>query len=221
MDTSWKTSSDDLQSRLKTRKVLGVGQTDSGEVHRSKLSQVLSHSEHLHSKFPRGLTICHWILTITTGITGVLAILSPSSVNFLDDVSISDKHGVSAAASSRQPEDAGAAAADVTAATSLTMTYFNMAARLVGISQLCISLFHYLLLDSVDRKLIRGSLFIACLNNASILTMIFGYRFYSGGRIFRSQSLLKNLMLLIHASKLVVGLVYHNLLQFQSFFKSF
>ena len=33
-----KLSSSDLHSRLKTRKVLGVGETDDGDVHRSKVS---------------------------------------------------------------------------------------------------------------------------------------------------------------------------------------
>ncbi|GFY74447.1 hypothetical protein TNIN_90371, partial [Trichonephila inaurata madagascariensis] len=34
--TAKKHSSGDLQSRLKTRKILGVGETDNGDVHRSK-----------------------------------------------------------------------------------------------------------------------------------------------------------------------------------------
>lgn len=33
-----KHSSGDLQSRLKTRKILGVGETDNGDIHRSKVS---------------------------------------------------------------------------------------------------------------------------------------------------------------------------------------
>ncbi|XP_015911749.1 tumor protein p53-inducible protein 11 isoform X2 [Parasteatoda tepidariorum] len=51
-----KHSSGDLQSRLKTRKILGVGETDNGDVHRSKISQVLGHNEHLFVRFPR----CYW-----------------------------------------------------------------------------------------------------------------------------------------------------------------
>ncbi|CAG0918628.1 unnamed protein product [Notodromas monacha] len=49
-----KHSSGDLHSRLKTRKLLGVGETDDGEIHRSKISQLLGHNEHLFLKFPRG-----------------------------------------------------------------------------------------------------------------------------------------------------------------------
>ncbi|KAG8181430.1 hypothetical protein JTE90_018896 [Oedothorax gibbosus] len=52
-----KHSSGDLQSRLKTRKILGVGETDNGDVHRSKISQVLGHNEHLFVRFPR----CYWV----------------------------------------------------------------------------------------------------------------------------------------------------------------
>ncbi|CAL8081450.1 unnamed protein product [Orchesella dallaii] len=50
-----KHSSGDLHSRLKTRKILGVGETDNGDIHRSKISQVLGHNEHLYVKFPRGV----------------------------------------------------------------------------------------------------------------------------------------------------------------------
>lgn len=50
-----KQGSLELNSRLKTRKVLGVGETNDGDVHRSKLSQILGHSEQLYVKVPRGL----------------------------------------------------------------------------------------------------------------------------------------------------------------------
>ncbi|XP_035701110.1 tumor protein p53-inducible protein 11-like [Folsomia candida] len=49
-----KHSSGDLHSRLKTRKMLGVGETDNGDIHRSKISQVLGHNEHLYLKLPKG-----------------------------------------------------------------------------------------------------------------------------------------------------------------------
>jgi len=73
-----KHSSGDLHSRLKTRKVLGVGATDNGDVHRSKISQVLGHNEHLYVRFPRGLL--HWYLMLTAGLglQGSLLTLSPS-----------------------------------------------------------------------------------------------------------------------------------------------
>ena len=40
VSTCRKHSSGDLHSRLKTRKLLGVGETDDGDVHRSKVSSV-------------------------------------------------------------------------------------------------------------------------------------------------------------------------------------
>lgn len=53
-DPTGKHSTGDLLSRLKTRKVLGVGETENGDVHRSKISQLLGHNEHLYMKFPKG-----------------------------------------------------------------------------------------------------------------------------------------------------------------------
>eukprot|EP00058_Branchiostoma_floridae_P012409 XP_002597897.1 hypothetical protein BRAFLDRAFT_97884 [Branchiostoma floridae] len=50
-----KESCGDLQSRLKTRKMLGVGEDDDGEIHRSKISQILGRSEHLKTRLPPGL----------------------------------------------------------------------------------------------------------------------------------------------------------------------
>jgi len=50
-----KNSNSDLHSRLKTRKILGVGEVDDGDVHKSKISQILGHSEHLYVKCPKGL----------------------------------------------------------------------------------------------------------------------------------------------------------------------
>merc|ERR1719428_1731689 len=106
-----------------------------------------------------------WILTLATGFTGILALLSPSSVNFMEDAGKefgaasrgidADKESPNAATDAAAAADA-AYAADAAAAAihQRAMTFFNFAARLLGISQLCISLFHYLLLDSVDRKII-------------------------------------------------------------------
>jgi len=72
-----KHSSGDLHSRLKTRKLLGVGETDDGDVHRSKLSQILGHSEQLYIRLPRGLRV--WQMTVATVFTsaGLWALLFP------------------------------------------------------------------------------------------------------------------------------------------------
>ncbi|XP_026863276.1 tumor protein p53-inducible protein 11a [Electrophorus electricus] len=56
-----KHSQTDLVSRLKTRKVLGVGgEDDDGEVHRSKISQVLGNEIKFALREPNGLRL--WIL---------------------------------------------------------------------------------------------------------------------------------------------------------------
>ncbi|XP_013773831.1 tumor protein p53-inducible protein 11-like isoform X2 [Limulus polyphemus] len=73
-----KHSSGDLLSRLKTRKILGVGETDNGDVHRSKISQVLGHNEHLYVKFPKGYTVWYFSMAIFFTVSGVINYL-PSS----------------------------------------------------------------------------------------------------------------------------------------------
>jgi hypothetical protein len=54
-----KNSCGDLQSRLKARKVLGVGDTAG-----SKISQILGHSDHLIFQLPPKLAT--WLLLTTT-----------------------------------------------------------------------------------------------------------------------------------------------------------
>lgn len=72
-----KHSSGDLQSRLKTRKILGVGETDNGDVHRSKISQVLGHNEHLFVKFPRCYWLWHLSMAIIFTAVGITNIFAP------------------------------------------------------------------------------------------------------------------------------------------------
>ncbi|XP_068202480.1 tumor protein p53-inducible protein 11-like isoform X2 [Palaemon carinicauda] len=74
----WKHSSGDLHSRLKTRKILGVGETDNGDIHRSKISQVLGHNEHLYVKLPRGFWSAHVVMGVTVTIEAALLLLTPS-----------------------------------------------------------------------------------------------------------------------------------------------
>lgn len=73
----WKHSSGDLHSRLKTRKILGVGETDNGDVHRSKISQVLGHNEHLYVKLPRGFWTAHVLMGVGVSLEAVLLLLMP------------------------------------------------------------------------------------------------------------------------------------------------
>ncbi|XP_069134030.1 tumor protein p53-inducible protein 11-like isoform X1 [Argopecten irradians] len=73
-----KHSSGDLHSRLKTRKLLGVGETDDGDVHRSKLSQILGHSDQLYVRLPPGLRIWHIFLATVFSAIAVWAFMFPA-----------------------------------------------------------------------------------------------------------------------------------------------
>ncbi|CAG5132112.1 unnamed protein product [Candidula unifasciata] len=75
-----KHSSGDLHSRLKTRKLLGVGETDDGDIHRSKLSQILGHSDQLYIKLPYGLRIWQIVMAIMFTMTGLWALVLPSQI---------------------------------------------------------------------------------------------------------------------------------------------
>ncbi|KFM76652.1 Tumor protein p53-inducible protein 11, partial [Stegodyphus mimosarum] len=74
-----KHSSGDLQSRLKTRKILGVGETDNGDVHRSKISQVLGHNEHLFVRFPRCYWLWHLAMAVVFTAAGLMNLFTPTS----------------------------------------------------------------------------------------------------------------------------------------------
>ncbi|XP_066270735.1 tumor protein p53-inducible protein 11-like [Branchiostoma lanceolatum] len=69
-----KESCGDLQSRLKTRKMLGVGEDDDGEIHRSKISQILGRSEHLKTRLPTGLRT--WQVLSAATITALALVVS-------------------------------------------------------------------------------------------------------------------------------------------------
>ncbi|KAK3598760.1 hypothetical protein CHS0354_015556 [Potamilus streckersoni] len=73
-----KHSSGDLHSRLKTRKLLGVGETDDGDVHRSKLSQILGHSDQLYIRLPSGLRIWQIVLVLIFFAMALWALVFPS-----------------------------------------------------------------------------------------------------------------------------------------------
>ncbi|KAK3102840.1 hypothetical protein FSP39_014337 [Pinctada imbricata] len=72
-----KHSSGDLHSRLKTRKLLGVGETDDGDVHRSKLSQILGHNDQLYVRLPPGLRIWQIVLAVIFSIMALWAFIFP------------------------------------------------------------------------------------------------------------------------------------------------
>ncbi|BFZ15751.1 hypothetical protein BsWGS_18791 [Bradybaena similaris] len=73
-----KHSSGDLHSRLKTRKLLGVGETDDGDIHRSKLSQILGHSDQLYIRLPYGLRLWQLLVAVMFTLTGLWALILPS-----------------------------------------------------------------------------------------------------------------------------------------------
>ncbi|KAK1161638.1 tumor protein p53-inducible protein 11-like [Acipenser oxyrinchus oxyrinchus] len=69
-----KHSQSDLVSRLKTRKILGVGgEDDDGEVHRSKISQVLGNEIKFSGREPLGLRV--WLVVSAVMLT-VLALMA-------------------------------------------------------------------------------------------------------------------------------------------------
>ncbi|GMT36911.1 hypothetical protein PFISCL1PPCAC_28208 [Pristionchus fissidentatus] len=78
-----KESASDLQSRLKTRKLLGVGESN-GTVYKSKISQLLGINESLCQSFPRGL--CYWetLNTLYFFLAGFLCVLLPRVGSLLD-----------------------------------------------------------------------------------------------------------------------------------------
>ncbi|XP_075694160.1 tumor protein p53-inducible protein 11 isoform X2 [Rhinoderma darwinii] len=76
-----KHSQTDLVSRLKTRKILGVGgEDDDGEVHRSKISQVLGNEIKFAVREPLGLRVWQFFSAVMfTGIA-VMALTFPDQL---------------------------------------------------------------------------------------------------------------------------------------------
>uniref|UniRef100_A0A673TWR9 Tumor protein p53-inducible protein 11 n=1 Tax=Suricata suricatta TaxID=37032 RepID=A0A673TWR9_SURSU len=71
-----KHSQTDLVSRLKTRKILGVGgEDDDGEVHRSKISQVLGNEIKFAVREPLGLRV--WQFASAVLFSGIAIMVSP------------------------------------------------------------------------------------------------------------------------------------------------
>ncbi|KAM4733803.1 tumor protein p53-inducible protein 11-like [Anableps anableps] len=76
-----KHSQTDLISRLKSRKILGVGgEDDDGEVHRSKISQMLGNELKFAVREPVGLRV--WILISAVGFTlmAITALVFPNQL---------------------------------------------------------------------------------------------------------------------------------------------
>uniref|UniRef100_V9KRS5 Tumor protein p53-inducible protein 11 n=1 Tax=Callorhinchus milii TaxID=7868 RepID=V9KRS5_CALMI len=76
-----KHSQSDLVSRLKSRKVLGVGgEDDEGEVHRSKISQVLGNELKFTLYEPFGLRCWQLVSAVLFTLTGILALTFPGTL---------------------------------------------------------------------------------------------------------------------------------------------
>lgn len=76
-----KHSQTDLVSRLKTRKILGVGgEDDDGEVHRSKISQMLGNEIKFALREPVGLRLWILISAVVFTVMALMALLFPNQL---------------------------------------------------------------------------------------------------------------------------------------------
>ncbi|XP_074853642.1 tumor protein p53-inducible protein 11 [Carettochelys insculpta] len=76
-----KHSQTDLVSRLKTRKILGVGgEDDDGEVHRSKISQVLGNEIKFAVREPLGLRVWQFVSAIMFSGVAIMALAFPDQL---------------------------------------------------------------------------------------------------------------------------------------------
>ncbi|KAL0628750.1 Tumor protein p53-inducible protein 11 [Plecturocebus cupreus] len=76
-----KHSQTDLVSRLKTRKILGVGgEDDDGEVHRSKISQVLGNEIKFTVREPLGLRVWQFVSAVLFSGIAVMALAFPDQL---------------------------------------------------------------------------------------------------------------------------------------------
>ncbi|NP_001279196.1 tumor protein p53-inducible protein 11 [Callorhinchus milii] len=76
-----KHSQTDLVSRLKTRKILGVGgEDDDGEIHRSKISQVLGNEMKFTLREPLGLRLWQLVSAVMFTVVAVMALLFPEQL---------------------------------------------------------------------------------------------------------------------------------------------
>ncbi|EAW68056.1 tumor protein p53 inducible protein 11, isoform CRA_c [Homo sapiens] len=76
-----KHSQTDLVSRLKTRKILGVGgEDDDGEVHRSKISQVLGNEIKFTIREPLGLRVWQFVSAVLFSGIAIMALAFPDQL---------------------------------------------------------------------------------------------------------------------------------------------
>ncbi|MBN3306716.1 tumor protein p53-inducible protein 11 isoform X2 [Amia ocellicauda] len=76
-----KHSQTDLVSRLKTRKILGVGgEDDEGEVHRSKISQVLGNEIKFAVREPLGIRVWLLVSAVMFTVVSLMALTFPNQL---------------------------------------------------------------------------------------------------------------------------------------------
>ncbi|XP_056138110.1 tumor protein p53-inducible protein 11b [Lampris incognitus] len=76
-----KHSQTDLVSRLKTRKILGVGgEDDDGEVHRSKISQMLGNEIKFAVREPVGLRVWLLLSAVAFTVMAIMALVFPNQL---------------------------------------------------------------------------------------------------------------------------------------------
>uniref|UniRef100_UPI00358F4325 tumor protein p53-inducible protein 11-like n=1 Tax=Myxine glutinosa TaxID=7769 RepID=UPI00358F4325 len=79
-----KNSQSDLLSRLKTRKVLGVGGSDDeGEAHRCKISQVLGNESKFSRREPLGLRFWQFVSAAMFTVVAAMALFLPDYLHLL------------------------------------------------------------------------------------------------------------------------------------------
>uniref|UniRef100_A0A8C3D2N1 Tumor protein p53-inducible protein 11 n=125 Tax=Neognathae TaxID=8825 RepID=A0A8C3D2N1_CORMO len=89
-----KHSQTDLVSRLKTRKILGVGgEDDDGEVHRSKISQVLGNEIKFAVREPLGLRVWQLVSAVMFSGVAIMALVFPDQLfdAIFEEESVSSK----------------------------------------------------------------------------------------------------------------------------------
>lgn len=158
MNSGRKQSCGDLVSRLKTRKLLGVGETNDGDVHRSKLSQILGHSEQLYFRIPKGLRCWQLFSSLLFSTVAISEFLYPGSL----------LHRPASTPSNNDTRP--------TAAAHNSFSYSDLlSARLHGAALLTFSLLFWRGFLSSDRELIRVCLLTSlfyCLLHLFIVSLL-------------------------------------------------
>ncbi|XP_077966748.1 tumor protein p53-inducible protein 11-like [Styela clava] len=88
-----------IQSRMKSRKILGVGEAADGQLHRSKITQILGNDsltnwQIARAEYPVGLQALQWLSCLWFSSIGLISLFSPESIlppTLLKSVDISEQ----------------------------------------------------------------------------------------------------------------------------------